>query len=402
MPTQKRIPELRFPEFEGEWMEKRLGSITSKIGSGKTPTGGELIYEKKGIPFIRSQNVNDNQLILDETHIPAEVHKEMGGSKVFANDILLNITGASIGRSCVVPADFGEGNVNQHVAIIRLKNGSSKFLQSILSSWFGQKLIYQGQTGSGREGLNFESIKQFKIHFPSLPEQQKIAAFLTAVDKKIGLLQQKKTLLETWKKGLMQQIFSQQLRFKDDEGRDFPDWEKAEFLELVSKSKVKHNPMVEPSNYPCIELESISQNTGILLQIFSSTDQKSIKNKFLKGDILLGKLRPYLRKFLIAPFDGVCSSEIWVLRGAKLHNLFLYYLIQTNKFQAVANVSSGSKMPRSDWNHVSGTPFFYPSLAEQQKIADFLSSVDKMIANLGRQVEGAQGFKKGLLQRMFV
>src|SRR5690554_679255 len=127
MVEKKLIPELRFSEFKDKWVEKRLGSLSSKIGSGKTPRGGDKVYQTEGIPFIRSQNVFDNGLYLDETHIPEEVHKEMKGSKVLPNDILLNITGGSIGRSCVVPEYLKEGNVNQHVSIIRLKNGNPLF-----------------------------------------------------------------------------------------------------------------------------------------------------------------------------------------------------------------------------------------------------------------------------------
>src|SRR5690606_16543894 len=127
-------------------------------------------------------------------------------------DVLLNITGASIGRSCLVPKNFKVGNVNQHVCIIRLKREyDPKFIQVFLSSEKGQRLIDQGQTGSGREGLNFQSIRLFKSKFPSLPEQQKIASFLSAVDKKIQQLTRKKELLETYKKGVMQQLFSEEI-----------------------------------------------------------------------------------------------------------------------------------------------------------------------------------------------
>jgi len=117
--------EIRFKDDNGQdfpdWQEKRLGDISIKIGSGSTPTGGAKVYQDQGILFIRSQNVNNNRLLLEDiTFISQNIHDQMKGSTVQSADILLNITGASIGRSCVVPTSFDTGNVNQHVCIVRL------------------------------------------------------------------------------------------------------------------------------------------------------------------------------------------------------------------------------------------------------------------------------------------
>ena len=162
------MPVLWFSGFSGKWEDKTLTNITSKIGSGSTPRGGDKVYQNFGIPFIRSQNVTNSRLVLDEVHIPESVNDSMSGSIVQGNDVLLKITGASIGRSCVVPEDFTIGNVNQHVSIIRPNKGYlPNFIQAYLNSHRGQKLIYEGQTGSGREGLNFQSIGLFKIKVSS-------------------------------------------------------------------------------------------------------------------------------------------------------------------------------------------------------------------------------------------
>ena len=218
-------PKLRFKEFEGSWERKSLGDITSKIGSGSTPRGGSKAYTEDGVIFIRSQNVNNNQLILENiVYIPQETHIKMSGSKVVANDILLNITGASIGRSCVVPSNFNEGNVNQHVCIIRSQSHDPLFIQSFLSSKKGQNAIQSKQTGSGREGINFQAIRSIDFDLPTKEEQTKIATFLSAVDTKIDELIQKHELLVEYKKGMMQQLFSQKVRFKADGGSDFKDW----------------------------------------------------------------------------------------------------------------------------------------------------------------------------------
>jgi len=246
-------------------------------------------------------------------------------------------------------------------------------------------------------------LKDYSRSFPTLPEQRKIADFLTVVDGRIGQLTQKKALLVDYKKGVMQQLFTQAIRFKDDHGNDFPNWEENEFLLIAEKSKAKHNPTTSEEEFPCVELESISQNTGKLLETFNSSDQKSSKNEFLAGEVLFGKLRPYLRKFLHPNFDGVCSSEIWVFRGKTVTNEYLYQLIQTHKFNQAANVSSGSKMPRSDWDFLSATPFEHPtSPDEQTKIADFLSAIDRKIESVDTQITETQTFKRGLLQQMFV
>lgn len=192
----------------GEWEEIKLGDIASKVGSGSTPRGGAEAYTEDGIIFIRSQNVNNNQLLLDDVvYIPEQTHKKMSGSKVVANDILLNITGASIGRSCVVPMNFTEANVNQHVCIIRTPNDNPRFIQSFLASKDGQNLIDSHQTGSGREGLNFQSIRSFTLNRPCLEEQTQIANFLSAIDQKIEVVVKQIEQAKQWKKGLLQQMF---------------------------------------------------------------------------------------------------------------------------------------------------------------------------------------------------
>ena len=244
------IPSLRFPEFSGEWEMKKLGEIAEKVNSGKTPLGGENVYVDKGVLFIRSQNVNDNTLSFDNsTFITEEVNSTMKNSVVKPKDILLNITGASLGRSCVVPEEFDTGNVNQHVCIIRLgKNNEPYFFQPIFASEKGQNIFISLQTGSGREGLNFQSIKGITLPVPSLTEQQKIATFLTAVDDKLTQLKKKKTLLEQYKNGVMQKIFSQEIRFKDDDGKDFPDWEEKKLNGLVKILYGKDQKQVAEEN----------------------------------------------------------------------------------------------------------------------------------------------------------
>jgi type I restriction enzyme S subunit len=188
-----------------------------------------------------------------------------------------------------------------------------------------------------------------------------------------------------------------ELRFPEFEG----EWVKNEFSKKVERRKDKYNPENDYENYPCIELESLSQETGQLLNTFNSSKLKSIKNKFQSGDILFGKLRPYLKKYYKASFSGVCSSEIWVLKGKQTVNDFVYYLIQNEKFNYEVNLTTGSKMPRAEWNYISGVKFHFPNIPEQQKIATFLTAVDKRIHLLTQKKEKLEHYKKGVMQQLF-
>lgn len=160
------------------WAFVRLGQITNKIGSGSTPRGGRDVYVKKGIPFLRSQNVWNDGLRLDDIAcITTEEHERMSGTAVLGNDVLLNITGASLGRCTLVPSEFGEANVSQHVTIIRLTDPQlCEYLHICILSPYTQSMIWERQVGMAREGLSKKVLEQFEIPLPPIAEQHRIVA----------------------------------------------------------------------------------------------------------------------------------------------------------------------------------------------------------------------------------
>jgi len=207
------VPKLRFKEFEdsGEWEERNLGDVVEKVGSGVTPLGGESNYRKNGRPFVRSQNVSWGFFLLNDiVFIDEETHKSQISTELKTEDVLLNITGASIGRSAVVNKHVAGGNVNQHVCIIRTVKMTLNplYLNQYLISDFGQKQIHNCQAGGNRQGLNFAQIRSFLIPLPTnLHEQQKIANTLSSIDDLINAQSQKIETLKLHKKGLLQGLF---------------------------------------------------------------------------------------------------------------------------------------------------------------------------------------------------
>lgn len=204
----QKVPEIRFEGFTGDWEQRKLGDITVKIGSGKTPLGGKSAYVETGIPLIRSQNVNGDKVdFADIVYIDEATDELMANSRVYTNDVLLNITGASIGRSAVYKG-LESANVNQHVCIIRPTEGHQPdFIQLNLSSDNGQKQIDASQAGGGREGLNFQEIGKMQFSFPSLNEQMTIGRYFNSLDHLITLHQREYEKLQELKKFMLQNMF---------------------------------------------------------------------------------------------------------------------------------------------------------------------------------------------------
>jgi len=198
---EKELPPIKTDEIPFElpigWTWCRLGEICSKIGSGSTPKGSN--YSAEGIPFFRSQNIHDDGLVYEDIkYITAATHQQMEGTIVYANDILLNITGGSLGRCALVPNNFKEGNVSQHVCIVRPLKANNSYFHKLFCSPLIQKLIFSSTTGAGREGLPKYNLEQFLIPLPPLSEQDRI------LDKLNKLMQNSDSLMGHIKESLSQ------------------------------------------------------------------------------------------------------------------------------------------------------------------------------------------------------
>ena len=177
-------------------------------------------------------------------------------------------------------------------------------------------------------------------------------------------------------------------------------WNFSEFGTFAFLAKDKYEPDAN-EHKRCIELEHIEKETGKLISVSDSSTHTSVKNKFATNDVLFGKLRPYLKKYYKPDFEGVCSTEIWVLRGKReIIQEYLFLLIQSDKFISACNVSTGSRMPRADWSFVSETPFLLPPIEEQKKIAEILGTWDRALEELSNLITEKKELKRGLMQRL--
>lgn len=199
-----------------DWSQNAIRDIATKVGSGVTPTGGSKRYKEFGRPFVRSQNVGWGNLLLEDlAFIDEQTHSGFPATELKKHDVLLNITGASIGRTALADDRLVGGNVNQHVCIIRLDASKTipKFINLFLLSTLGQRQIDSFQAGGNRQGLNFSQIDSIKLPLPSTKaEQIAIAAVLSDMDAEIAALEAKLSKARQLKQGMMQELLTGRIR----------------------------------------------------------------------------------------------------------------------------------------------------------------------------------------------
>ena len=258
-----------------------------------------------------------------------------------------------------------------------LKRHDSDFIKAYFDSLKWYREIYmisaEGARNHGLLNVPTEDFFDTKHYLPeNVDEQRKIAEFLIALDRRIEAQQSLVDNLKKYKRGLLSHLFSEKSTQRCTTKRYY-------FSEIAQRRSEKYDPS-SGIEYPCVELENIEQESGKILATVPSIKQGSIKNIARPGDTLFGKLRPYLRKYAFAEQMMVCSSEIWTLIPSDVVlPKFLFYLTQTEQFLQVANISSGTKMPRAEWSNIEKAEFFIPDFSVQHKAVSLLERVDKKI-----------------------
>ena len=409
-----KVPQLRFPGFDGEWKFKKIGNIAELTSSKRVYLTD---YVEQGIPFYRGKEISELKLgkipndILYITESSYQEFKEKFGVPQ-KDDLLITAVG-TLGNVLRIKDEakfyFKDGNLIWFRKITEF----SPFLEIALD--FYKSEIEKTSIGSTQRALTMVELRKLKFPFPTLPEQQKIASFLSAVDEKIQQLSRKKELLEHYKKGVMQQLFSGKLRFKDESGNEYPDWEEkrlGDFKNLVHGDGdwILSENIDAGEKYSIIQLGNIGFGKFINkpMKTLSEKNFKVIKGTLIEnGDLLINRMVDVNLNACVFKFTGLYVTSVdvcWIRAGSNINNVFFSNLILTEKYQKkLLSLSSGSGRVRiSKKNFFDKFYFELPCLEEQQKIANFLSSIDAKIENTIGELEKVQLFKKGLLQKMFV
>jgi type I restriction enzyme S subunit len=410
-------PELRFPEFESEWFEKRLSDLlTFKNGVNAAKENYGDGYKFINVLDIIQNDYITHDRVLGSVKIPGDEFKK---NIVEYGDILFqrsSETREEVGQANVyldkeVPATFGG-------FVIRGKKKvdyDPSYMNALLKTNRSRKEITSKSGGSTRYNVGQDTLTSVVIYTTELEEQKKIASFLTVVDKRIQLLQKKKAKLEEYKKGVMQKLFpakegkAPETRFKDENGNDFPDWEEKKLGEVCEIHRgASPRPISDPkwfdvnSKIGWVRISDVTNSNKELNKTVQYLSELGVKKSRLisKGSLIMS-ICATIGKPVYTGLDVCIHDGFVVFSDLELDKEFAFYLLQNMEPKWYRYGQPGIQL-NLNTSIVKDELISVPSFSEQQKIASFLSSLDKSIESIGKEIEGTSIFKKGLLQKMFV
>lgn len=378
-----------------DWEVKKIDDIANFVGSGVTPRGGSAVYKNSGIPFIRSQNVYPSGLRLnDVVYLDETQHQNMIRTEVHPDDVLLNITGASIGRCTFVPARFERGNVNQHVCIIRSSQSIyPQYLSNFLNSKTGQNQIDSFNTGSSREGLNFQQVRNITIPLPPLLEQKKIADILSTVDEHISETESLIEKTKILKQGMMQHLLTKGIghtEFKDTEiGRIPVEWEVVRISNILKRVDARAVPL-QTKDYSAEGKYPIVDQGQTYICGFTNNE-----DCLYRGELPVTIFGDHTRivKYVDFAFAvGADGTQILIPQKDTFFNKYFYY--------AVLNIKIKNEGYQRHFKYLKESKIAIPIIQEQKEIASILTSIDNQIDSYQTKLTSLTKLKSALMQQL--
>ena len=387
-------PKIRFKGFTKDWEQRKFGSLLEE-------TRNKTIFEDEDTLL---------SCAIDGMYLNSELFSHFRGSsnigylKVKKNDLILSAQNLHLGN-CNVNLRFEHGIISPAYKVYELVGCNPLFMQAWVKKDSTKDFFLKSSTEGAsvcRKNIVWEELYKQELPVPSIEEQTKVGEYFYSLDHLITLHQRKCEQTKNLKKYMLQKMFPQngakvpEIRFY---GFTY-DWEQRKFSDIASRESVSRESSYD---LPSLEYEDVIAEEGRLNKDISLKENIKKGIVFDGSQVLYGKLRPYLHNWLNPDFSGVAVGDWWVLKPNNADKSFIYRLIQTQRFDDIANQSAGSKMPRADWNLVSNTEFAVPvSQEEQEKIGEYFSSLDHLITLHQRKCDELKKMKKFMLQNMFI
>jgi type I restriction enzyme, S subunit len=416
----KAIPKLRFIEFKDTWHKLTLENFLISYRLGGNYENSE---SDSGIPLIKMGNLGRGNIVLDKIQYVSSSEVLDEKDQIKYGDLFFNTRNTLdlVGKVAIWRNELQLAYYNSNLMYLEFKDNF--FMNYRLNSYQGIKSLRRLATGTTSVAAIYtKDLLKVRLSIPTLLEQQKIATFLSAVDEKIQQLTRKKELLEQYKKGVMQQLFSGKLRFNDENGKAYPKWEKHRLIDIADRnvkwsftggpfgSNLKSEEYTD-SGVRILQLQNIGD--GIFndeYKIYTSEEKADalISCNIYPGEILISKMGDPVARACRVP-DGdrrylMASDGIrFVPDSSRFSDDFIFQSINHPIFRNKAlSLSTGSTRKRIGLTELKEILFNVPVLEEQQKIASYLTAIDTKIESVATQITQTQTFKKGLLQQMFV
>jgi type I restriction enzyme S subunit len=406
-------PILRFSEYLDEWAITNLIDLSSNGFSNGVFNDPNKVGKGYRIINVKDMYI-DGSIDVEKLTLVDIDEKEFIKNKIEYGDILFT-------RSSLVKEGIAYSNVNLSYAddltydghLIRMRPKKEKSVPSFLyyllkTAKVRSSLVKKGKTTT-MTTIGQDDIAVVEVNLPSLPEQQKIASFLTTVDDKLQALKKKKTLLEEYKKGVMQKIFSQEIRFRDDNGKEYPEWEEKTLGEVAKFSKgkgISKNDISDTGKTECIRYGELYTHYEETINVVKSRTNIEISKLVLSeaNDVIIpasGETQIDIAKASCILRSGIALGGDLNIIKTKNNGIFLSYYLNNAKKQDIANLAQGISVVHLYSSQLSLLLLNIPCILEQIKIANFLTSIDDKINNCQTQIDTTEMWKKGLMQRMF-
>lgn len=396
-------PKIRFKGFTKDWEQRKLG----ELGSLKNGMNFSKEAMGHGFPFINLQNIFGNNVIdVNKLELADATEKQLLEYSLLKGDVLFvrsSVKLEGVGEAALVPETLENTTYSGFIIRFRDEYGlNNDFKKYIFGTQKVRNQIMAQATNSANKNISQGVLENLTFEVPSFDEQAKIGEHFSNLDHLITLHQRKCEQTKKLKKYMLQKMFPQngekvpEIRF---DGFTY-DWEQRKFCDVAVRAS---SVSTSSSDIPSVEYEDVVAEEGRLNKDIRLKEAVKSGIIFDGSQVLYGKLRPYLHNWLNPDFNGIAVGDWWVLKPINMDKNFLYRLIQTQQFDNIANQSSGSKMPRADWNLISNSDFMVPfSKEEQCKIGGYFDSLDNLITLHQRKCDELKKMKKYMLQNMFI